>query len=68
MKNITQRTIIQNDNLAQIRLHGAQVLDICTAPVRAVLAVVACGKVLALELEPVDDGIGVFLDRGGEDY
>lgn len=31
------------------------------------LPVVSPDKILALHLQPIDDGIGVFLHRGGED-
>lgn len=68
MEHVAQRAIVQNDNLAQIRLHRAQVLDERALSERAVLPVVACGKELPFRLEPVDDGVGVLLDRRREDH
>ena len=67
MKHVAQRAIIQNHDPAQIRLDGAEVLDEGAMAEGAVLAVVAGREVLALGLEPVDDGVGVLLHRRRED-
>lgn len=66
MEQIAQRAIVENHNLAKIRLHRTQVLDIRSLPICAVLTVVAGRKELALRLEPVNDGVRVLLDGCGE--
>lgn len=68
MENITHRRVIQNHHFAQIRLHLSQVFDICAIPERAVLAVVAAGKVLSFSFQPIDDRVCVLLHRSCEDY
>lgn len=68
MENITHRTVVQNHDFAQIGLDLAQILDVGAVAEGAVLTVVSAAEVLALALEPVDDGVGVFLDGSGEDY
>ena len=67
MEHVAQRTIVQNHDLAQVWFYRAQILDERPVPERAVLPVVPRRKVLAVHLEPVDDGVGVFLHGGGED-
>ena len=67
VKNVAHRAIVQDHDLAQVRLDLRQVLDVRAVAVRAVLPVVAAREVGALALEPVDDRVGVLLHRGGED-
>lgn len=67
MERITRRAVVNDRNLAQIRLNLAQVLHVRTVAVGAVLPVEPAGKILAFQLEPVNDRIRVFLHRGGED-
>ena len=67
MKDITQRTIVQYHDPAEVGLHAAEILDVCSVPQRAVLPVIPRREVRPLLLQPVDDGVGVFLHRGRED-
>lgn len=67
MKNITHRTVVQDHHLTQIRLHRAEVLDICTIPESTVLTVVPRLEVFPLLLEPVNDWIRILLHTGSED-
>lgn len=67
VKHVAQRTVIQNQDLAQVRLHRAQVLDECPVPERAVLPVVPSAEELPFRLKPVDHRVGVLLHAGGED-
>lgn len=66
MKNIAHRTIIQDHHLAQVRLYGTEVLDIGAIPKCTVLPIISTMEVLAFLLEPVDDGICIFLDTSGK--
>lgn len=68
MKDIADRTIVQDHDFTQIWLHLAQILDVSPVAVCTVLPVVPRREVFTLELEPVDDGVCIFLDGGGEDY
>lgn len=42
VKDVAQRTIVQDHNPAQVWFHGAEIFDVCTVPIRAVLAIVTC--------------------------
>jgi hypothetical protein len=66
MENITHRTIIQNHDPTQIRLNGAQILNIRPIPKRAMLPIISPYKELPLLLQPVDHRIRVFLDTCSE--
>lgn len=67
VEHITQGAVIKNHDFAKIWLHLSEILDVSPVAKRAVLSVVSSGEVLALNLQPVDDRIGIFLHRGGED-
>lgn len=67
MEDITHRRVINDHDLTKVRLHLSEILDVCALAIGAVLAVVAADEVFALDFEPVDDGVRVFLDGGGED-
>jgi hypothetical protein len=67
MENIAHGTIVQNHDFAEIRFDAGQVLDVRALPERAVLAVIPAHEVFPLQLQPVDDWVGVFLDGSGED-
>lgn len=66
MENIAHWAVIENHNLAEIRLDLRKILDVRPVAKRAVLSIISPRKVLALYLEPVDYWIGVFLHRSGE--
>lgn len=68
MKHITHRTVIQNRDLTQIRLHGPQIFNIRPIPIRAMLSIISCGEKLPLLLQPVDHRVGVFLHRGRKNH
>lgn len=63
VKHVTQRAIIQDHNLAQIRLHRTEVLDESAMAKRAVLSIVPGREVPTLSLQPVDHGVGILLHR-----
>jgi hypothetical protein len=42
MENVADRTVIDNHYLAQVRLDLAEVLDVCSITMGAMLAVVTC--------------------------
>jgi hypothetical protein len=67
VENIAHGAVVENHDFAEVGLDLGEVFDVCAIAERAVLAVVSSCKVLALHLEPVDDGVGVFLHRRGED-
>jgi hypothetical protein len=50
MEHVTQRTIVQNHDLAQVRLHRAQILDEGAMSVCTVLTVVSTRKEFTLLL------------------
>lgn len=62
VKDVAHGTVVQDHDFAKIRLDLGEILDVCAIAESAVLAVVAAGKVLALDLQPVNDGVGVLLD------
>lgn len=66
MENVAQGAIIKNHDFAEIGLDLSKVLDISPVANSAVLSIVPACKILALHLQPVDDGICVLLYRGGE--
>jgi hypothetical protein len=66
MEDVAQGAIVKNHDLAQIRLNLSKILDVSPVANSAVLAVVSPSEILALHLQPVDDRIGVFLNRSGE--
>lgn len=66
VKHIAQGAVIENHDFTEIRLDLSKILDVGPVTESAVLPVVSSDKILALHLQPVDDGIGVFLHRGGE--
>ena len=66
MKYVTHRRIVQDHNLAQVRLYLSKIFDVCTIPVCAMLPVVPSGEVFTLSFEPIDDWICVFLDTSRE--
>lgn len=67
VKDVAHRTVVQDHDLAEVRLDLSKILDVCAIAESAVLAVVAASKVFALDLQPVNDRVGVLLDRGCED-
>ena len=67
MKHIAQGTVIKNHDLTQVRLYLSKILDVGPVAECAVLSVVSSGEVLALNLQPVNDGISILLHRSSED-
>lgn len=59
---VTYRTIVKYHDLAQIRLDLTNVLDVGSISKCTVLTVVPSREILAFQLEPIDDRIGIFLD------
>jgi hypothetical protein len=68
MKHIAQRAIVDDHDFTQIWFDRSQVFNVCSVSLSAVLSVEAAAEVLALEFEPIDDWVGVFLHRRREDY
>ena len=64
VEDVAHGTVIQDHDFAEVRLYLREILDICAVAKRAVLAVVAASKVLALDLQPVNDRVSVLLHRG----
>lgn len=68
MKDVAHRAIVQDHDLAQIRLDLAKVFDIRAIAECAVLAIVASAEIGAFTFQPINDWVCVLLDRGGKDY
>lgn len=66
MEDVAQWAIVKYHDLAQVRFNLRKVLDVSPVANSAVLPVVSSCKVLALHLQPVDDGISVLLDGCGK--
>ena len=66
MEAVAQGAVIKNHDLAEIGLDLGEVLDVSPIANSAVLPVVSSREVLALHLQPVDDRVGILLDRSGE--
>jgi hypothetical protein len=66
VKYVTNGAVIKNHDPAQIRLDLGEILDVDPIAKCAVLSIVSSSEVLALNLQPVDDRIGILLHRGGE--
>lgn len=62
MEYIAYGAVVKYHDFAQVRLNLSKILDVRPVAEGAVLSVVSSCKVLALDLQPVDDRIGVFLD------
>lgn len=67
VENVAHGTVVQNHDFTQIWLHLSEILDVCSVAEGAVLAVVTTCKVLALDFQPVNNWVGVLLNRGCED-
>lgn len=63
VENVANGTVVENHHLAKVWLNSAKIFDVRSVAVCTVLAVVAGGEVFALEFKPIDDWIGVLLDR-----
>jgi hypothetical protein len=66
MEDIAQGAIVKNHDLTQVRLNLSKILDVSPVANSAMLAVVSPSEILALHLQPVDNRIGVLLNRSGE--
>lgn len=67
VKDIAHWAVVQYHYFAEIRLNSTQILDICTIPERAMLAVISTHKVGSFALKPVDHWIGILLHTSSED-
>lgn len=67
VEDVTHRRIIYYHHLRQIRLNRRDIFYVGPITGRAVLSVIATGKVLAILLEPVYYRVRIFLNRCGED-
>lgn len=66
MEDVAQGAVVKYHNLAQIWLDLGKILDVSPVANSAVLPVVSSCKVLALHLQPINDGISILLDRCGK--
>jgi hypothetical protein len=66
MKGVADGAVIKDHHFAKIRFDLSQVLDISPIAQCAVLSVVSAREILPFAFKPVDDRVGVFLDRGSE--
>lgn len=66
MKTIAMWAVIKYYNFAQVWLNRAEVLNIRAVPEGTMLPVISAREVFPLLFKPVNDGICVLLDRGGE--
>lgn len=66
MEQIAQWAIVQNHDLAQIRLNRTQVFDIRSLSICAVLSIVSCREKLPFGLKPVDYRVGILLNRSSK--
>lgn len=62
VKNVAHRTVVQDHYFAEVRLYLRKILDVCAVAKSAMLAVVSASKVLAFDLQPVNDRVGVLLN------
>jgi hypothetical protein len=63
---IANRTVVDDHYLAQVGLDLAEVLNVCSITMRAMLTVVTSRKVGPLKLQPVNHRVGIFLHRSGK--
>ena len=66
MENIANGAVVKNHDLAKVGLYLSKILDVGPITERAVLPIISSREVLALYLQPVDNRIGILLDRGRE--
>lgn len=66
VEDVAQRAVVKYHNLAQIWFDLGKVLDVSPVANSAVLPVVSSCKVLALHLQPINNGISILLDRCGK--
>lgn len=66
MEYIANGAVIEDHDLAQVRFNLRQILNIRPVTERAMLPVVPPCKVFTLDFQPVDNRIGVLLDRRSE--
>lgn len=67
MEYVAQRAVIKDHDFAEVRLDLSKIFDVRPVAEGAVLSIVPPHEVLALNLEPVDDGIGILLYRSSKD-
>jgi hypothetical protein len=67
MENVAQGAVIKNHDFAEVRLNLSKILDVSPVTEGAVLPIVPSHEVLALDLKPIDDRIGILLYRSSED-
>lgn len=66
MKGVTDRTIVENHDFAEVRLYLTDIFDVCSVTERAMLTVIPRREILALQFEPINNGICILLNRGSE--
>lgn len=68
VKYVAHGAVVNYHDLAQIGLHLAQIFNVSIISECTMLPIVSADEVLALQLQPIYNRIGVLLHRGGKDY
>ena len=68
VEQVAQRAVVEDHDLAQVRLYRAKVLYKGSVPERTMLPIETAREILSVALEPIDYGVGVLLDGGGKDH
>jgi hypothetical protein len=63
VENVAQWAVIKYHDLAEVRLNLSKILDVRAVAECAMLPIIATHKVFPLDLQPVDDRIGILLHR-----
>lgn len=66
VEDVAQGAVVKYHNLAQIWLDLGKILDVSPVANSAVLSVISSCKVLALHLQPINDGISILLNGCGK--
>ncbi len=67
MKYIAGRTVVDDHDPTEVRFDATEILNVVASAKGTMLTVVTSDEILSILFEPVDDRIGVLLNRCGED-
>ena len=61
VEDVTHRTVVQNEDFAQVGLNLSQVFDVDSVPEGTMLSVVPPDEPFPLHLQPFNDRVGILL-------